>query len=52
MPLISNPSIFPPVNNTCEPVMLPPAETLNLLDDINDAGSDVSAEADILQYGN
>ena len=31
--------------------MLPPAETLKALDEINAAGSDVSAEDDILQYG-
>ena len=30
---IVNPPILPPVNNTCEPVTLPPAETLNLLDE-------------------
>ena len=47
----SNPAIFPPVNNTWEPVILPPAETLNALDDINDTGSDVAFDADILQYG-
>ncbi len=45
------PPILPPVNNTSEPVILPPAETLNLLDDIKDAGSVVSAEDEILQYG-
>ena len=32
--VIVQPPTLPPVNNTCEPVTLPPAETLNLLDEI------------------
>ena len=34
MPLISNPAIFPPVNNTCEPVTSPSDVTWKLEDEI------------------
>ena len=37
---------MPPLNNTCDPVTTPPADTLNLLDEINDTGSVVSTEDD------
>ena len=47
--VIVQPPTLPPVNNTCEPVTLPPAETLNLLDEIKDVGSVTSAEDEILQ---
>ena len=39
-------AILPPVNNTFEPVTLPPAETLKALDEINDTGSAVLVEDD------
>ena len=44
-----NPPIFPPVNNTEEPVILPPAETLKALDDINEPGSPVAVDAEMDQ---
>ena len=47
---MSDPLIFPPVNNTCEPVTLPSALTLNLLEDINPP-ADVSVALSIFQYG-
>ena len=50
-PIMSQFAILPPVKFTWEPVTVPPAETLNLLDEINDTGSDVFAEDDITQYG-
>ena len=45
---IVNPPILPPVNNTLEPVISPPAETLNPDDDINEPGSVLSCDDEIL----
>ena len=44
---IVHPAISPPVNLTFEPVILPAAETLKLLDDINETGSAKFCEEEI-----
>ena len=46
--VIVAPAIFPPVNNTCEPVTSPLCLTLKLLDEINT--SFAVLEADIAQF--
>ena len=45
------PNVESPVINKLDAVAWPPADTLNVLDDINDAGSVVSFDAEIVQYG-